>query len=67
MRICALHDFNLALGHADALVCLQQGQLVRAGEMSLLRRCLAGRSVQGVKYKAAGHGRQLYLPIGVTD
>lgn len=65
--ICALHDFNLALGHADALVCLQQGQLARAGEMSLLDDALLAEvfKVQSIKLQA--NGRQLYLPIGVTD
>lgn len=64
--ICALHDFNLALGHADALVCLQHGTLVRAGAMTQLDGTLLADVFKVQTRKLQADSLQLYLPIGIT-
>ena len=44
--IFSVHDFNLALAHADGVLCLQAGELVAHGAVSVLNADLLARVFQ---------------------
>lgn len=59
----SVHDFNLALTHADSLLCLQQGQLVAHGPVARLDAGLL-EQVFRIRVERLYHqGRPLFLPV----
>lgn len=63
--ICALHDFNLAVAWADQLLCLQQGQVVAAGDIALLDSALLAQVFGVHTGEVRVQGQRGYLPLGV--
>src|SRR5574344_453757 len=63
--IFSVHDFNLALAHADGLLCLQEGQLVAQGPVSVLDAALLARVFQIRTERLSHEGRSFLIPTGL--
>ena len=63
--IFSVHDFNLALAHADGLLCLQEGQLVAQGTVSVLDAALLARVFQIRTERLSHEGRSFFIPTGL--
>ena len=63
--IFSFHDFNLALAHADGLLCLQEGQLVAQGTVSVLDAALLARVFQIRTERLSHEGRSFFIPTGL--
>ena len=57
---------NLALAHADGLLCLQEGLLVAQGPVSVLDAALLARVFQIRTERLSHEGRSFFMPLGVT-
>lgn len=64
--IFSVHDFNLALAHADGVLCLQEGELVAHGAVSVLNADLLARVFQIRTAPLIHEGRSFFMPLGVT-
>ena len=65
--IFSVHDFNLALAHADGLLCLQEGQLVAQGTVSVLDAALLARVFQIRTERLSHEGRSFFIPSGLIS
>ena len=63
--IFSVHDFNLALAHADGTLCLQEGQLVAQGTVSVLDAALLARVFQSRTERLSHEGRSFFIPTGL--
>ena len=63
--IFSVHDFNLALAHADGLLCLQEGQLVAQGTVSVLDAALLARVFQIRTERLSHEDRSFFIPTGL--
>ena len=63
--IFSVHDFNLALAHADGLLCLQEGLLVAQGPVSVLDAALLARVFQIRTERLSHEGRSFFIPTGL--
>ena len=63
--IFSVHDFNLALAHADGLLCLQEGQLVAQGTVSVLDAALLARVFQIQTERLSHEDRSFFIPTGL--
>ena len=64
--IFSVHDFNLALAHADGVLCLREGELVAHGAVSVLDADLLARVFQIRTAPLIHEGRSFFMPLGVT-
>ena len=64
--IFSVHDFNLALAHADGLLCLQEGKLVAQGPVSVLDADLLARVFQIRTERLSHEGRSFFIPSGLN-
>ena len=64
--IFSVHDFNLALAHADGLLCLQEGKLVAQGPVSVLDADLLARVFQIRTERLSHEGRPFFIPSGLN-
>ena len=63
--IFSVHDFNLALAHADGLLCLQEGLLVAQGPVSVLDAALLARVFQIRTERLSHEDRSFFIPTGL--
>lgn len=67
MVLFSVHDFNLALSHADGLLCLHEGKLVAQGGIEVLDAALLARVFQIRTLRLSDGHHQCLVPIALSS
>ncbi len=67
MVLFSVHDFNLALSHADGLLCLHEGKLVAQGGIEVLDEALLARAFQIRTLRLSDGQHQCLVPIALSS